>query len=265
MIHYPPGTPLWVDLVSSDIDASVAFYSNLFGWQVSSAVQGDGYRTFSSEGKVVCGIMPKLAGYLSPQWITYISTNDLIQTVSMARAAGGKTLMETDQDEARGMMILQDPEDTVFGIFQDNLFAGAQMFNRPVSLTFNLLMTRQPNVGKRFYSEVFGWDPRDRDLGFAFTYFFQRERGVAGLMAMNEQWQQSVSSHWQVSFAIEDADALVTRAIALGGKAQPPITTPFGRSALITDPHGATFSLSQQTPEVRAASQTPAGVLAHLV
>ncbi len=163
------------------------------------------------------------------------------------------------------MALLQDPEGAVFGIFQDDLFAGVQMFNQPISLTFNLLVARQPNAAKRFYSEVFGWNPRDRDVGFAFTYFFHGVRGVAGLMAMNERWPQDVPSHWQVSFAVEDADALASRAIELGGKAQPPVTTPFGRSALITDPHGATFSLSQQTPEVRAAAQTPEGVLAHLV
>jgi predicted enzyme related to lactoylglutathione lyase len=267
MIHYSPGTPTWAELRSPDIDASVAFYCELFGWKAGEEKPSSGYRMFSSGGEIVAGIRPLLGTQLSPQWITYVSTDDEARTVSRAQTAGGKVLMETGRDTEMGMIILQDPLGALFGIFQDDLFGGAQLFNQPISLTFNLLMTRQPLAGKRFYSEVFGWEPRDRDLGsgFAFTYFFHGVRGVAGLMAMNERWPQAVPSHWQVSFAVEDADALASRAIELGGKAQPPITTPFGRSALLTDPYGATFSISQQTPQVRAAAQTPEGVLAFLI
>ncbi|GHO47482.1 VOC family protein [Ktedonospora formicarum] len=173
---------------------------------------------------------------------------------------------EAGRDSKMGMIKLQDPVGAVFGVFQKDLFGGAQVFNQPISLTFNLLMTRQPHAAKWFYSKIFGWEPRDREFGgMEFTYFFHGVRGVAGLMAMNERWPQVVPSHWQVSFSVDDADALAARAVKLGGKAQPVLASPFGRSVLITDPHGATFSLSQQTPEVRAAVQTPEGVLAHLV
>lgn len=262
MIHYPSGTPLWVDLASPDIDASTAFYTNLFGWEVRRAEQVRDYWTFSSEGKVVAGIRPLLGKPQLPRWTTYFSTDDAARTVSRAEAAGGQVVMEIGRGSQMGMTILQDNVGAMFGMFQNDLFGGAQVFNQPVSLTFNLLMTREPLAMKRFYSEVFGWEPLDREVGgLAFTYFFQAGRGVAGQMAMNEQWPQTVPSHWQVSFAVEDADVLVSRAIELGGKAQPPITTPFGRSALITDPHGATFSISQQTPQVRAAAQTSEGVL----
>lgn len=266
MIHYSIGTPTWVELRSPDVEASIAFYHELFGWKASEEKRSSGSRMFSSGDKLVSGVRPVHGTQISPQWITYVSTDDAAQTVSRARAVGGKVLMETDRDEATGMIMLQDPVGAVFGVFQNDLFSGAQVFNQPISLTFNFLMTRQPHAAKSFYSEIFGWEPRDRNIGeMAFTYFFKGVRGVAGLMAMNERWPQAVPSHWQVSFAVDDADALAARAVELGGKAQPVTASPFDRSALITDPHGATFSISQQTPEVRAAAQTAAGVLAHLV
>jgi len=264
MIHYSYGTPIWVDLGSPDVDASVAFYCDLFGWAASQVEQTSGYRMFSSGGKVVSGIRPLQSALLSPQWTTYISTDNEAQTVRRVQIAGGKVLMETDILEEMRMMILQDAVGALFGIFQSDLFDGAEMFNQPVSLTFNRLMTREPVAEKRFYSEVFGWDPRDRDMGggFAFTYFFNGVPAVAGLMAMNEQWPQDVPSHWLVSFAVKNADATVARATELGGSVwQPARETPFGRGALLSDPHGAVFSISQQTPEVRAAAQTPEGVL----
>lgn len=261
IIHYPSGTPLWVDLVSPDIDASVAFYAGLFGWKVSRTGQVGSYRMFSSAGKVVSGIRPLLGELLSPQWMTYLSTDDAAQTVRRVEAAGGKVLIETDPDEAMGMMILQDKMGAVFGIFQNDLFGGAQVFNQPVSLTFNQLTTHEPEVGKHFYSQVFGWQPRERNMGggFTFTYFFHGARAIAGLMAMNESERRA---HWKIYFAVEDTDALVSRAAGLGGKVlMSPTDGPFGRSAMLNDPQGAEFSIIQQTPEVRAAAQTPEGVL----
>jgi predicted enzyme related to lactoylglutathione lyase len=261
MIHYAPGTPLWVELVSPDIDSSVAFYSNLFGWDTSQADQTSGYRIFSSGGKVISGVSPLLGERLSPQWITFLSTDDATRTANHVRAVGGKVVTQTGLDEERGMMILQDKGGTVFGIFHRDLFSGAQVFNQPVSLTFNQLTAQEPEEEKRFYSQVFGWQPRERDLGggFLFTNFFNEGRAIAGLMAMNEP---AFPAHWKVYFAIEDTDALISRAIERGGKVLLPATDgPFGRFAELSDPQGAAFSIIQQTPEVRAAAQTPMGVL----
>ncbi|GHO93377.1 putative glyoxylase CFP32 [Reticulibacter mediterranei] len=265
MLHFPYGTPTWIDLGSHDIGASVAFYTNLFGWEANTVEQSGGYRMFSCEGKIVAGIHQLQDRSLSPQWMTYISTDNATRTTNRIEAAGGQVLMERDIADEMSMMVFRDTVGAVCGVFQGRLFNGAHVFNQPVSLTFNLLMTRQPHAAKSFYAHIFGWEPGDRKIGeMAFTYFFQEVRGVAGLMAMNERWPQAVPSHWQISFSVDDADKLAARAVELGGKAQPVFTTPFGRSALLTDPQGASFSISQQTPEVRAAVQTPEGVLAEL-
>ncbi|HET8843764.1 MAG TPA: VOC family protein, partial [Ktedonobacteraceae bacterium] len=201
-----------------------------------------------------------------PQWITCISSDDVARTVRHALDAGGKVVMEADRDETGGITLIQDTVGAVFGVFQRDQFGGAHLFNQPISLTFNLLMTRHPASVKQFYTRVFGWEARDRKIGgVALTVFFHGGRGIAGAMAMDEQWALSIPSHWQVSFAVNDADALASHAGELRGEALPVTSTPFGRSGLITDPQGAMFSLSQQTPEVRAAAQTPEGVLTPLI
>jgi len=263
MIHNSAGIPCWVDLGSPDVETSIAFYRGLFGWGASPAEQTSGYRMFSLDGKLVSGIRPLQSELRSPQWTTYISTDDAARVVRRAEAAGGSVLMTTDLKEEARSVLLQDPVGAVFGLWQPGTHRGAQLFNQPGSLTFNLLLTREPEAGKQFYSQVFDWEPRERDMGggFVFTYFFNGVRGVAGVMAMNGQWPEDVSPHWQVSFAVEDADATAAHAIELGGNAQPPRNTPFGRSARITDPYGTAFSISQQTPAVRAAALTPQGVL----
>jgi predicted enzyme related to lactoylglutathione lyase len=108
MIHYPSGIPCWVDLGSPDIDASVAFYCDLFGWEESRAEKTSGYRMFSSGGKVVSGIRPLQGELRSPQWITYISTDDAARAVHRVQVAGGSVLMETDIPEKARIVILTE-------------------------------------------------------------------------------------------------------------------------------------------------------------
>ena len=48
---YEPGTPSWVDLASPDLEASVAFYSSLFGWEAEDQGADAGhYHMFDDEG-----------------------------------------------------------------------------------------------------------------------------------------------------------------------------------------------------------------------
>src|SRR5688572_31238813 len=89
MIHYSIGTPTWVELRSPDVEASIAFYHELFGWKASEEKRSSGSRMFSSGDKLVSGVRPVQGTQISPQWISYVSTDDAAQTVSRARAVGG--------------------------------------------------------------------------------------------------------------------------------------------------------------------------------
>ena len=40
--EYPPGTPCWVDLSTSEPKASAAFYTGLFGWESAAGPGGRG-------------------------------------------------------------------------------------------------------------------------------------------------------------------------------------------------------------------------------
>jgi predicted enzyme related to lactoylglutathione lyase len=59
-------------------------------------------------------------------------------------------------------------------------------------------------------------------------------------------------AHWNVTFAVDDADAVATRARALGGVVvDGPLDAPWTRMAVISDPQGAVFVASQFVPENR--------------
>jgi hypothetical protein len=63
-------------------------------------------------------------------------------------------------------------------------------------------------------------------------------------------------AHWNVTFAVDDADAIAAKATKLGGKViVPPFDAPWStptytiRVAVLGDPQGATFSASKFVPK----------------
>ena len=57
---YGPGTPIWVDHASRDVQASARFYGDLFGWQAHDLGEEAGHYTmFTCNGKMVAATTPR--------------------------------------------------------------------------------------------------------------------------------------------------------------------------------------------------------------
>jgi len=57
------GTPCWVDVMTPELDRTVSFYSDLFGWEAAQdpRPEAGGYTMFSKDGKQVAAAMPPQA------------------------------------------------------------------------------------------------------------------------------------------------------------------------------------------------------------
>lgn len=248
---YEPGTPAWVDHASPDLDASIEFYGALFGWEVpetETAEQTGGYRQAMKGGKPVGGMMPHMQEGQPTVWSTYVSVADANATTEAVKAAGGSVISEPMEVLDLGTMaVFSDPAGAVFGIWQPNAFHGAALVNEPGALSWNELNTRDVAGAKEFYGAVFGWGFDDQDMGEAGTYTTISLGGnpVGGILNMAERGvPEEVPAHWQVYFAVEDADATVAQATERGGSVMvPPMEVPAGRFSILTDPHGASFAV----------------------
>src|SRR5579883_1453705 len=108
---FAPGTPCWVDLLSSDPQQSIAFYGALLGWTADDAnpdPQFGGYQNLRKDGHIVAGLMPKTPemGGHPDVWSTYISTDDIAATVAAIPEAGGTVLAGPMPVAALGSMAL---------------------------------------------------------------------------------------------------------------------------------------------------------------
>lgn len=251
--RYAPGVPCWVDLSTPDLEATTAFYGQLFGWEPQEpAPDTGGYTMFHHRGEPVAAAMPKMTQDQPTVWGTYVSVPDAAATTRAVEAAGGKVLVPPMQVMAAGTMgVYADTEGAVFGCWQAGEFAGAGLTEGPGTFCWAELMCRDADGAKRFYPQVFGWAPDTQPFGdLTYTAWQVGGRGIAGMMPMGSIFPPEVPAHWGVYFAVADADAALARAEQLGASAQLPVTPieGVGRFAGLVDPQGAAFSILQPNP-----------------
>jgi predicted enzyme related to lactoylglutathione lyase len=273
---YIPGVPCWIDSSQPDPEASLDFYRGLFGWDFENVLPEGSDKYFIGRirgGDVAAlGSIPE-GGPPMAVWNTYIWVDSADDTASKARDAGGAVLAEPfDVMDAGRMAVLADPEGAVFSVWQAKGNKGAKVVNEHGSLNFNGLATRDLEAAKAFYGAVFGWTMLDLPSGAMWTlpgYGDHLEETTPGLREQMAQMgapdgfidvvaalnpiasdDTETPPHWNVTFAVDDADKAAAQAAELGGViVAGPFDAPWTRMAVIQDPQGATFIASQFVPE----------------
>lgn len=257
MTKYEPGTPSWADLASPDLDASIAFYSGLFGWQVEKGPEeAGGYSMALLNGKAVAGIGPLMGEGQPPSWSTYMSVADIEDTAQKVRDNGGQVFMEPMKveigpDHLGSLGVFADPTGAKFSAWEPHQHIGAQLVNEPGSLAWNELVTRDIDTAKKFYGAVFGWSGDTNEAGpTTYTEWKLSDRSIGGMLQMNDEWPLDMPAHWMAYFAVEDADAAAAKAKELGAtlRVEPTDIPNVGRFAVVVDPAGAQFSIIGMNP-----------------
>jgi predicted enzyme related to lactoylglutathione lyase len=243
--EYQPGTPSWVDLVSPNVDASVDFYRDLFGWDFASAgpvEQTGGYGMFTLRDKNVAGIGPQMDPSQPPRWSTYVSVTDVEATAARVEAHNGTVVMPPMQVMTAGTMgVFVDSSGAPISAWQPAEHIGAQIVNEPGAFCWCELRSTHPGGSIAFYEHVFDWtsDVTDMD-GSPYTLFLLGDRPIAGMSEESADGQ----SRWEVSFAVADCDATVAKCQELGGGVEMgPVDSSVGRFAMLRDPHGSVFGV----------------------
>ncbi|HEX9306121.1 MAG TPA: VOC family protein [Anaeromyxobacter sp.] len=262
--RYPSGVPCWVETLQPDPEVAVNFYGSLFGWKFvgPGPIPGDPqgrYFVARVRGRDVAGIgsSSDRSSSLAPAWSTYVRVASADETADQARRAGG-TVRDGpfDVHPAGRMAVIADPAGAPVCVWEARAREGAQLVNEPRAWAMSVLETTEPERSKAFYGAVFGWQPESFDAGGAQLTLWRLPgyvggepqqpvpRDVVGVMVAGGS-AGAVPPHWTVEFWVDDADATAEHAARLGGRVvEAPHDTPGFRSAVLADPHGAVFSVS---------------------
>jgi predicted enzyme related to lactoylglutathione lyase len=259
---YPPGVPCWVDTLQPDPRAALDFYSGLFGWEMAGPGPMPGgdraYYVARTVGRDVAGIGALPPHAPAASWNTHVRVGDADASAARAERSGGRVLVPPfDALPAGRMAVLSDPSGAVFCVWEARAREGAQRINEPAAWAMSALHTNDVPGAIVFYRDVFGWEPDAFDAGPT-TFTMWRLFGYVGgepqqpvprdvvAMLFPLSSDAGLAPYWGVDFWIDDARAAAVRAEQLGGRVVvPPYDTPMFREAVLADPAGATFSISQ--------------------
>jgi predicted enzyme related to lactoylglutathione lyase len=278
---YPAGVPCWVDTVQPDPQAAVDFYGGVFGWQFEDRMPADGpghYFVARLGGADVAAVGSAPEG--APPgavWSTYVAVDGADDTVADVRDAGGTILADpSDVLDAGRMATFADPAGAVLSIWQAGQHKGAQVVNAPGSWNWSNLVTSDPVAAQAFYGQVFGWETRSVDMGGAAATMICRpgyvevlemndpdirrrqadagapdgfENAIAWMLPIDPDDVRGASPRWDVTFAVDDTDAVAARTAERGGTVlSEPVDQGPSRSAILADPQGAVFSVNSFNP-----------------
>jgi uncharacterized protein len=246
----PTGAPCWIELFTSDVERSRAFYRELFGWTSEDPKpEFGGYYNSFVDGTMVAGGMHNDGTSGPDRWNVYLASNDVNQVVEAAGAQGAMVVLPaTDVMDLGTMAFMLDPGGAGIGAWKGGTHKGFGVIDEPGAPSWFELHTRAYDDSVDFYRKVFGWDAHEMSNTpeFRYTTLGSGENGLAGIMDATSALGDAEPASWQVYFRVDDTDASSNKIASLGGSVlMEGHDTPYGRLAVVADPTGAVFRLRQ--------------------
>jgi hypothetical protein len=248
---------VWHDLNTRDVDGAKRFYGELFNWSFEKSDNGP-YQHIKTGAEMIGGVRQMEASErVPPNWLGYISVDDVPATVAAATAHGGKVYMPTTAMPNVGTFaVVADPTGGVVAPWRSARPEEDQEPTAPTPMhafCWDELLTLDPAAAAKFYTSVFGWGTESQDMGPMGTYTLFTRPGVKNRMQPDkEAWAGGMMqapptvphSFWLAYVQVEDTDVSAERAKKLGATVVvPPTDIPnIGRFCAFMDPANAALA-----------------------
>jgi hypothetical protein len=249
------GRFVWHELMTSDVDAAKAFYTEVIGWKTQPFDGGPKPYTMFCVGEQPIGGVMTLPDEAKAQgapnhWLGHVYTGDVDATAAKVAGLGGKVLTDVREIPTVGRFaIIQDPQGAVFSAYQPAGDPPGGAGDGNGSISWNELNTTDYEAGWKFYGELFGWkETESMDMGPEHgTYFMFTDAGGDKAMGgmSNAATVLGTPPYWLYYATVDDLDAALERTKSHGGQVlNGPMDVPGGeRVAQCMDPQGAAFAL----------------------
>lgn len=250
------GQFLWHELLTTDTDAAIDFYTHVVGWKTQpysfEGAEGPPYTMWLAGEAPVGGVMPidpNTMGDVPPHWESYILTPNVDETLEKAKALGGSVLVEPLDVPTVGRMAgLVDPQGATIWVMTPGSSEPMPEPPRVGSFTWNELATTDSAAAFEFYRQLFDWEKQDElDMGEGWMYrmFGQQGKMYGGIY--NKPPDMPAPPHWLYYASVQGLDAAIERVKERGGQIlNGPMEVPGGdRIVQCMDPQGAAFALHE--------------------
>jgi predicted enzyme related to lactoylglutathione lyase len=242
------GLFVWYEHLTKDVQAAIAFYSEVVGWKTQPF--GDEYVMWVGSQGPLGGVMKLPEGMgAPPHWMAHVGVANVDSTAALAKKLGGKVHKEpTDIPTVGRFAVLGDPQGAVISVFTPNEAMTLHDPAKEGEFCWNELLTSDSAAAFQFYSGLFGWKIlEEMDMGPMGKYriYGLGERRLGGIMTTPKG--APMPPMWMFYVSTNDLDAAIRRATGKGAKVMNgPMDVPGGgRIAQLLDPQGAGFALHQ--------------------
>lgn len=256
--HHAPGTFCWFELATSDQAQAKNFYSSLFGWRPDDMPIGPNefYTIFKVDGRDAAAahtMRPEQrAQGVPPNWLLYISVENVDASAKRAAAAGGTVMAPPfDVTDLGRMTVVTDPTGAAFALWEPRNSHGTGIVQEPGAAVWADLNSPDPQRAGRFYQELLDWNivagKNMAPVGATeYGHIVAGDEFIGGIVPAAHV-HKGAPAHWLIYFSVTDCDAAVAATSAAGGKVlMPPMTMERVRKfAALADPQGAAFAVVQ--------------------
>jgi uncharacterized protein len=250
MVDYH-GRFAWYELITTDVAAAQAFYTEVIGWGARDASTPALAYTLFTAGEVPVGGLMGLPDEArskgaTPRWVGYVGVKDVDETANRLKALGGAVYVPPTDSNIGRISVVGDPQAANLALVQD-LKIGQRTpaeFGKPGRVSWHELLAADWQKAFAFYGELFGWQKAGTGIDTADGYrvFAAGGRTIGG---MSTKRQTDPVPYWVYYINVDDIDSAVARVKTAGGRIfESPIQLPGGSwVARCGDPQGGAFAI----------------------
>jgi uncharacterized protein len=245
----------WHDLMSTDPEASLSFYGELFGWTMKPVDTGQvsSYKMLHAGDIPVGGIVPLDAeGALVTHWMPYVAVDSMDDACTKAAELNG-TVCVPPTDIGPGVFaVINDPQGGHFSMWKSK----EPLQPEPTTtihgtFCWHECMSTDAEASAAYYTGLFGWGVESMEMdvgGCTMTYrvFHRGDTHHGGTLELPPPAvEQGTRTHWLNYVTVDDVNASADKAAALGAAVLCPCTDipNTGRFCVIQDPQGGMLAL----------------------
>lgn len=245
------GKFVWYDLFTHDLQSTIPFYEELFGWSFADTRAGeDRVKTVFRDGVPIANAIQidQVKSEVNEcRWLSYMSVEDVDATSIIVQKENGIIYSAPRDLPDRGRVaVVIDPDGAVFALvhtsdgdpqdegIMENHWMGSELW------------TQNIDGAAKFYTVLAGYEEKVLEVGTDSTYHLLIKDGQPRAGIVRILWED-IKPNWLPCIAVSDVMAISELVERLGGTLliEPDRDVRDGRTAIIADPSGAVFAIQQ--------------------
>jgi len=243
------GKLLWADLYTSDVESSLNFYTDTFGWTVRKfGKDNENYHLLFDGDRAIAGVLSRSAQRNKTEaalWVGSIATDDVQAKVNNAANNKGTIILKVHDFALYGKRaVIADPQGAIISLL-DLSNSDIKQKNISDKWDWAQLFSTDTKKSASFYHQAFGYSTEKTKANSSSYYLSQQGEIRASIVKLPASFEQR--DRWINFVKVDDLSKVLSKAIK--NKALIVYQPKDQKLVIVADPSGALIGLTEQESE----------------